>query len=110
MCYQTVAKPSSILSTNTTPKNTPPKGMPMSDESDYDDYEEKWDELTAGLRESYAAGYAAAIEDLDVDVDFEATASNLKNTDHIAERHYYYWDGRVKPLELWLQDHYGVDE
>ncbi|MHC3382099.1 hypothetical protein [Haloarcula sp. H-GB5] len=72
--------------------------------NDADTYEEKRDELNDGLLTAYAAGFRQAVETFDIDADFDTSVSELKQNDAISEAHYYFWDGRKKPLQFWLRD------
>jgi len=75
-------------------------------EGDFEGYEEKLDELNDGLLEAYAAGFAKAVETSDIDPEFDADARKLKEVPVIQESHFYYWDGRQKPLKAWLRQHF----
>jgi hypothetical protein len=67
------------------------------------EFEKRMDELDEGLLEAFAAGYAKAMEHHDVDRDVDQVRQ-LKQHDLIRESHFYYWDGRDKPLERWLRN------
>lgn len=75
-------------------------------DEDFEAYEEKLDELTEGLLEAYTAGYQKAMRDYDAEPDPE----RMDGSGYIAESHYYYWDGKTKPLEPWLRDLFLDDE
>ena len=77
-------------------------------EQNIENFEEKIDELNDGLLEAYAAGFSKAVETFDVDPDFSTDVESLKNNGAVQEAHYYYWDGRVKPLVHWLKDEFEV--
>jgi len=78
------------------------------EQRDIQKFEEKMDELNDGLLEAYAAGFSKAVETFDVEPDFSTDVESLKSNGAVQEAHYYYWDGRVKPLVLWLEDKFGV--
>lgn len=78
-----------------------------TEKDSYDQYEAKLDELKASLRESYAAGFAQAIETFDVEACTDV--SELKENPALGESHYYYWEGRQIPLEPWLRQQFGID-
>lgn len=67
-------------------------------------------ELNNGLREAYAAGLAKAVEQFDIDADFDTDVRSLKDNEFVAESHFYYWEGRTRPLEYWLPVQFGVEE
>ena len=75
----------------------------------WDEYEEKLDELNEGLLEAYAAGFAKAKEVYDIQKG-PSHPKNLMKTEGVSENHYYYWDGRTKPLEFWLREQFGIDD
>jgi hypothetical protein len=79
-----------------------------SDMDQFDEYEKKLEELNEGLLRAYAAGFSLAVESLDVDPDFSTDVDSLMNNHAVIERHYYFWDGKVKPLELWLQEQFDI--
>lgn len=86
----------------------------MSEEStsgteQFDEFEAKLEEMNEGLLEAYAAGFSLAVETFDVDPEFSTEIEDLMRNEGVAERHYYYWDGRSKPLELWLHDQFEID-
>jgi len=76
----------------------------------FDEFVERLDELNDGLLEAYAAGFSQAVETFDIDADFDTSVSGLKKNGAVAENHYYYWEGRSKPLELWLREQFRLDE
>lgn len=78
--------------------------------SNLDDYEEKMDELNRGLLEAYAAGFSKAVEAFEVDADFRTDVESLCKNGAIQESHFYHWDGKSKPLELWLKEQFEVGE
>lgn len=81
----------------------------MSEQDLTDAYQAKMDELNDGLLEAYAAGFAKAKETYGVERgpnDVQA----LMQTEGVSSSHFYYWDGRSKPLEFWLRDQFGLDE
>ena len=71
-------------------------------------YENKRDDLFAGLQEAYEAGYKKALEDLE-NTDEPPTAEQIAGSDYIGECHYYYWDGRTLPLDPWLRAQFDID-
>jgi hypothetical protein len=75
-------------------------------------FEEKQDELNEALLEAYAAGYAQAIGDHEIaEPHFEAADfRELKQAEYIQKQHYYFWDGRTKPLALWLPEQFGLGD
>jgi len=75
----------------------------------WQEYEEKLDELNAGLLEAYAAGYAKALEDYDVGDSPFTNPDQVRKSEHVQECHFYYWDGRVKPLKQWLREEFGIE-
>lgn len=75
----------------------------------WDEYEEKLDELNRGLLTAYAAGFSQAVETFDLDPDFSTDVESLRENGAVAENHYYFWDGRTKPLEFWLREQFGID-
>lgn len=80
----------------------------MKDEAEleqYEQYEEKSDELWEGLLTAYCAGFAKAAETFD---DRDIDVENLKGNDLVTESHYYFWDGRELPLQFWLEQQFGV--
>lgn len=81
---------------------------PLDGTEKWDQYEEKLDELNEGLLDAYAAGYAKAVEDFDIDEVPVTNADELREWRYIAECSYYFWDGRTKPLELWLREQFGI--
>lgn len=84
--------------------------MSENDTERFDEFEEKMDELNDGLLEAYAAGFAKAVETFDVDPEFSTRVSNLKKNKTLAENHYYYWEGRPKPLRYWLREQFELNE
>ncbi|MDS0258540.1 helix-turn-helix domain-containing protein [Haloarcula sp. S1CR25-12] len=82
-------------------------GVPEDNFEDDED-ESKIDELNDGLLEAFAAGFSQAVETFDIDADFDTSVSALKDNDALAEHHWYYWDGRSKPLEYWLRAEFGT--
>ena len=74
-----------------------------ANEIDLEPWEERMDELNDGLLEAYAAGFSQAVETFDLDPDFDTDPAALKDNEKVQEAHFYYWDGRTKPLELWLE-------
>ncbi|ELZ96611.1 hypothetical protein [Haloferax sulfurifontis] len=85
-------------------------GEPLGTPDAYDEYEAKLDAVREGLLEAYAAGYAKALRDHDVETSVDANAETLKEIGHITESNYYYWESRTLPLDGWLRDHFGVDD
>ncbi|EMA01803.1 hypothetical protein C437_15326 [Haloarcula vallismortis ATCC 29715] len=85
----------------------------MSENTDSDgrtgDYEQKRDELNEGLLEAYAAGFAKAKEVYDIERG-ATDVRTLMQIEAITESHYYYWDGRTKPLTHWLRDQFDLDD
>jgi len=79
-------------------------------DDDFEAYEEKLDELNDALLEAYAAGFAKAVETSDIDPGFDADPKQLKELEVIQESHFYYWDGRQKPLKGWLREQFLDDE
>jgi hypothetical protein len=79
------------------------------EQDNFDAYEEKLDELNEGLLEAYAAGFSQAVETFEVDADFSTDVTSLQQNGAVQESHYYYWDGRTKPLKFWLREQFGVD-
>lgn len=80
----------------------------MSDDN-FQEYEEKMDRLNDGLLEAYAAGFAYAIEAYDIETGISTDVRDLKKHPALQENHYYYWDGRTKPLEFWLREQFNLD-
>lgn len=80
------------------------------DTKDYAAYEKRFDELNEGLLKAYAAGFSKALETFDVQVDFDTDPESLQENRFVTESHYYFWDGRLKPLELFLRDQFDLDE
>lgn len=79
------------------------------DETDqFDEYEEKLDELNEGLLEAYAAGFSKAKEVYDI-TKGPRDVQALMDTEGVSENHYYYWDGRTKPLLFWLREQFDID-
>lgn len=76
---------------------------------DFEAFEEKMDELNDGLLSAYAAGFQKALEVYDIHPDIETDLKSLKNHRGLSEDHYYFWDGRTKPLEFWLREQFGLD-
>jgi len=73
-------------------------------ELELETWEEKMDELNGGLLKAYAAGFSQAVETFDVETDINTDVDALTNNEAIQMQHYYFWDGRSKPLELWLKE------
>lgn len=74
----------------------------------FEAYEDKLDELNEGLLEAYAAGFAKAKDVYDIDSGTSDVQSLMK-TKGVSESHYYYWEGRSKPLEFWLREQFDID-
>lgn len=83
-------------------------GMAQDDADQWDAYEEKLDELNEGLLEAYAAGFSKAKEVYDI-TKGPRDVQALMQTEGVSEHHYYYWDGRTKPLAPWLREQFGID-
>ena len=81
----------------------------MDDTERWDEYEEKLDELNEGLLKAYAAGFAKAKEVYDIEKG-PSDHRELMQTEGVLESHYFFWDGRTKPLEFWLLEQFGLDE
>lgn len=75
----------------------------------WDEYEEKLDELNRGLLTAYAAGFAKAVETFDLGPNFSTDVDSLRDNRAVSESHYYFWDGRVKPLKHWLRKEFEID-
>ncbi|MWG36219.1 hypothetical protein [Halomarina oriensis] len=80
------------------------------DTEDYAEYEARCDELNEGLLKAYAAGFSKALETFDVQVDFDTDPESIQENRFVMESHYYFWDGRLKPLKLFLRDQFHLDE
>jgi len=78
------------------------------EETDVEQYEEKLDELNAGLLEAYAAGFAKGVEFSDADPGLNTDVNSLMEKEPVQESHYY-WDGRRKPLKSWLRQEFGIE-
>lgn len=74
----------------------------------FDEYEEKLDELNAGLLDAYAAGYAKALRDHDIDDVPFTNPDKIREWNYIKECSYYYWDGKQKPLKRWLREEFDI--
>lgn len=75
----------------------------------FEAYEDKLDELNEGLLEAYAAGFAKAKEVYDITKGWKDVQA-LMETEGVSEGHYYYWDGRTKPLAPWLREQYDIGD
>jgi len=80
------------------------------EQTNFQMFEKKLDELNDGLLEAYAAGFSQAVETFDIDPNFSTDADSLKKNGVLQEAHYYYWDGRVKPLVNWLHEEFEVQD
>lgn len=78
----------------------------MSEQADTatGDYEEenRVDELHDLLIESFAAGYAKAVDDHDVDVE----AEDVAEIGYVKGCGYYHWEGRYTDLEHWIRQQF----
>lgn len=79
------------------------------DKTEQEKYFENLDELDEGLLESYAAGFSKAVKTFGIDTPFDTDVRELRENGAIAKCHYYYWDGRTKPLEFWLEDQFDFE-
>lgn len=76
----------------------------MTEADPRSEYEKRLDELDEGLLEAFEAGYCKALEDLEPAIDGDPPDPDaIKGSEYLAECSFYYWDGRVKPLERWLE-------
>jgi len=76
----------------------------------FERYEKRLDQLNEATLEAYAAGFAKAVDAFDMDRDVPTNPRELKQVEIIQESHYYYWDGKTKPLEPWLRELFLDDE
>jgi len=75
----------------------------MSDESDpRTEYQRRLDELNEGLLEAFEAGYRTALTDVS-ERDTVPAPEAVAGSEYLAQCSFYYWDGRIKPLERWLE-------
>jgi len=86
------------------------EGGALTDGGSIEAVEAKIDELNDGLLEAFAAGFSQAVETFGIDANFNTAVSALTENDALVEQHWYYWDGRSKPLEYWLREEVASDQ